>query len=566
MSTGSVAAGRRHWERCTVVHKVAQASEALEGGQTQEQVSERLGVPRSTLRYWLERKADLDGSGVVAQIIESPEGLAFVHQIVVAAHFVMEYRTHKGIRAICEFLRLSGLSRFVGASYGSQQGVASQMEEQIVAFGDRNDRDLGARMAPRAINLVQDETFHPAICLVALEPVSDFILLEKYTQKRDAPTWNEQVAQALAGLKVEVIQSTSDEAKGILSHVREGLGAHHSPDLFHFQRALAKDLFAGLRRVVERARADAQAASTRVELWQQMVEQASDPQHPRRRGRPPNYQHHLAAAQEAQRQAEQALEKVEQQAQEARESLRALSDAYHPYDLSSGQERGAETVGQALEKPLGRLQGIISNLCLGERASVGLQRARRLLPELLSTVLFIFTLTQARVRELSLAPPLEQALRQHLIPALYLQSAAAKAPCAEQRRAIQASAERLLAPLRASDSPFAALDEASLRHIEQVGAECAQLFQRSSSCVEGRNGQLSLWHHHLHAIRPRKLRALTIVHNYHSRRRDGQTPAQQFFRLPHASLFEFLCDHIDLPARPARQRPRPPPMPVLAAA
>ena len=39
-----------------------------------------------------------------------------------------------------------------------------------------------------------------------------------------------------------VIQSTSDEGKGLLAHVQEGLTAHHSPDLFHLQREGVKEL------------------------------------------------------------------------------------------------------------------------------------------------------------------------------------------------------------------------------------------------------------------------------------------------------------------------------------
>jgi|GEM_PF-5026954 len=48
--------------------------------------------------------------------------------------------------------------------------------------------------------------------------------------------WNADLKKALEGLNVQIVQSTSDEAKGILAHVREKLGAHHSPNLFHLQQ------------------------------------------------------------------------------------------------------------------------------------------------------------------------------------------------------------------------------------------------------------------------------------------------------------------------------------------
>lgn len=35
-------------------------------------------------------------------------------------------------------------------------------------------------MPKKMIMLCEDETFHPEICLVAIEPVSNFILVERY--------------------------------------------------------------------------------------------------------------------------------------------------------------------------------------------------------------------------------------------------------------------------------------------------------------------------------------------------------------------------------------------------
>jgi hypothetical protein len=95
-------------------------------------------------------------------------------------------------------------------------------------------------MPAKRISLCEDETYHPEICLVAIEPVSAFSLVEQYAKHRDAQTLDQAIEQTTKGLPVKVTQSTSDEAKGILAHVREGLGANHSPDLFHAQHELQK--------------------------------------------------------------------------------------------------------------------------------------------------------------------------------------------------------------------------------------------------------------------------------------------------------------------------------------
>jgi hypothetical protein len=64
--------------------------------------------------------------------------------------------------------------------------------------------------------------------------------LEQAALARDQDTWHAFMEQALAGLNCRVIQSTSDEAPGLLAYVAHHLGAHHSPDLFHVQHALSK--------------------------------------------------------------------------------------------------------------------------------------------------------------------------------------------------------------------------------------------------------------------------------------------------------------------------------------
>jgi hypothetical protein len=90
-------------------------------------------------------------------------------------------------------------------------------------------------MPQQQISLCEDETFHPQICLVAIEPVSNYLLLEEYSPKRDAETWNQALDERLAGWSVTVWQVTSDEAKALIAHAEKHLGAQHSPDLFHVQ-------------------------------------------------------------------------------------------------------------------------------------------------------------------------------------------------------------------------------------------------------------------------------------------------------------------------------------------
>src|SRR3989442_15268805 len=75
---------------------------------------------------------------------------------------------------------------------------------------------------------------------VGMEPVSNYMVLGQAAFARDQDTWNAFMEQSLAGLDCQVIQSTSDEAPGLLAYVEHHLGAHHSPDVFHVQHELSK--------------------------------------------------------------------------------------------------------------------------------------------------------------------------------------------------------------------------------------------------------------------------------------------------------------------------------------
>jgi hypothetical protein len=154
-----------------------------------------------------------------------------------------------------------------------------------------------------------------------------------------------------------------------------------------------------------------------------------------------------------------------------------------------------------------------------------------------------------------LGPEVTNIIEKHLVPAEYLARVAAKAQPADARPPLRELATRLH-ELPQVTATLAALAGEQRAHVERVASECADLFQRSSSCVEGRNGQLSLKHHGLHRISASRLQALTVVHNFFLRRSDGTTAAERFFGAKPAVLFDQLLLRLPKPARPAANRPR----------
>ena len=85
-------------------------------------------------------------------------------------------------------------------------------------------------MPRKDITVAQDETFASGLCRVSMDSDSNFIILEQLAQARDPTTWNDLLAPTLAPLNCQVMQSTSDEAPGLLAYVEHYLEAHHPGD------------------------------------------------------------------------------------------------------------------------------------------------------------------------------------------------------------------------------------------------------------------------------------------------------------------------------------------------
>lgn len=342
---------RLSWPRQVVSTKQEQADQLDSPWVSVRQIAEALDVPRSTLLAWRNQKQKLlPHSGLPIQVVEffeSSAGLSFLHQMLAAAHLVFGQANHAGIRSLCTFLELSGLHHFVAASYGSQQAAALEIENQIVQFGQAEDQRLAAQMQPRDISVAEDETFHPQCCLVGIEPVSNFILLEQYAERRDADTWDCCLDERLTSLPVTVLQVTSDEAKALIRHAEFCWGAHHSPDLFHVQHETVKATGFALAGQVERAEKQLEQTRLPLEQTRQVLAACTDscPQSDYRY----QLQEQLNEAEKALAAAEGDVETCRDRRQRATEARRGLSEAYHPMNIENGLPQDAQTVERRLD-------------------------------------------------------------------------------------------------------------------------------------------------------------------------------------------------------------------------
>ena len=381
------------------------------------------------------------------------------------------------------------------------------------------------------------------------------LVLETYQPQRDADTWNRVVQTALEGLPVQVVQVTSDLAKGLLSHAKDGLHVQHSPDLMHVQADLHKATSFPLQRHLQAAQERLQQVQQTVRDWAERyrLHQAGI----RSPGQPPDFAQRLDWAKQAEHYWEQQVSVRQARQEQVQEAVRGLGEDYHPFDAQTGQAVTVAQMQQRLEQRVQTVERLAEQAEVTDAGRQKLAKAQRVLPRLLARLVWFWHNVQLLVESLPLSEAAERAVLEQLLPGLYWTAAAERARTAKDKKRLRELAAGCLEKAWSSQSVLSGLGKELQEVVKRVCAEGVSRFVRSSSCVEGRNGQLSLHHHGCHALSPGKLKALTVIHNYFIERADGSTAAERFFGRKPTNLFTWLLQRFPDPPRPAKQRRKP---------
>ena len=556
MGTVIQAKPRRHedrtprWDRTRRAERFDQSRDLHAQGLSLRQAAQALDVPRSTLQAWRASQGSLDAHPAVVAFFHRAPGLAFVHRLVLGIHLVCTAVGTCGIRLVCLLVQLTGLDRFVGASSGAQHQVNRQVEEAIVAYRREESARLAKAMPAKDLTVAQDETCTGGLCLVAMEPKSNDILLEQAAHARDQDTWPALMEQALSGLNCHIMQSTSDEAPALLAYVEHHLGAHHSPDLFHVQHALSKAVSAPMaakHRAAAKVVAKAEERLTRVH---EHLDNTNDTPDKRGPGRLPKGVASLEQVEQDMEAARHEHHRLAEQREQVTQSIRAIGHASHFVDLERGVRRNGQLIAGDIQRHIDTIRTIAQQEHLSDTCLERLEKAERGVPKMQATIAFVAGYVRQQVSRLDLTSPPAYVMHAHLIPSYYLERVASTrtVTAGEPLREL---AERLRTPLFAPGGTLSALPPAAQDRLKQEAAKLAEVFQRSSSHVEGRNGDLSLRNHQLRGLdHPRKRACLTAVHNFFLTRPDGTTAAERFFGQKPRSIFAAILGSVDIPPAP----------------
>ena len=389
------------WDRFERADLFEQYRELRTQGVSERQAAKELKVPRTTLQAWRVWHDTLDICPHVADFFQSGPGMAFLHRLVVAFHMVCVEVGACGIRLVCLFLNLTGLNRFVAASYGAQQQINVQIEQAMVAYDQDETARLAKAMPKKDLTVTQDETCTGGLCLITIDPDSNFIILEQLAQARDHVSWNDAMAPARAKFNCRIIPSTSDEAPGLLASVAHSLEAHHSPDLFHGQHELVKAVsgpMATKERAAYKAVIEAQEQLQRLQTHPISTGEVPDKRGP---GRPSKEPVSLEQAQQALESATEEHERLAEQRAKVQQSIRGIGHDDHVVNLERGVRRNGPLIAADMQEHIEQIRTVAQHEGRSQSCVERIDKAERVMPKMQGTIEFVSRYVTEQVAQLA---------------------------------------------------------------------------------------------------------------------------------------------------------------------
>ena len=198
-------------------------------------------------------------------------------------------------------------------------------------------------------------------------------------------------------------------------------------------------------------------------------------------------------------------------------------------NLERGVRRNGQLIATDIRKQMQQVRAIAQHEGLSQTCLERIDKAERVVPKMQATIEFVSGYVRQQVKQLDLTPSASFVMHAKLIPSYYLHRVA-QARTVRDGEALRELAECLRAPLFEPGGALSQMSPEMQSQLQQQAKTLAEVFQRSSSNVEGRNGYLSLRNHQLRGLdQPRKRACLTAIHNFFLTRPDGTTTAEQFF-------------------------------------
>jgi hypothetical protein len=379
-----------------------------------------------------------------------------------------------------------------------------------------------------------DETFFgDFLILVLMDLSSGYLILEDISDDRCFDTWLAKATPRLEALGLDVDHVISDRAKALIKLAVMGFDCPSGADTFHAQYDVSKWLGGQLGRRKAQAKKQYEATLQTVSKNPAMD---NDP---------------LC---EQAIQSEKACAEIQEALAAYHENLPGIADEIHPFSVLDNSRNDSERVISGLEKRAQAFEKIAKSQKIDDSKRI-MKKFRNQFKDLAINVEFWWLWVGEILTDLAVDDVTQHWLTHTLLPVVYWHQQLHKTKNPKQREKHQQAWQRAVHALQA-DAFSATLSESELQRWLAWAEWMARKFHRSSSAVEGRNGFLSQMYHNGRGLTEKRLRALTVIHNYGLKRLDGTTAAMRLFDREFPDLFSWLVTEMGELPLPRKGRGR----------
>ena len=438
---------------------------------------------------------------------------------------------HVGADKLSRFFKLIRIDTHVGVSPSALRQQLSRMENLLPLFQQQCEKEASVQACSAVVAM--DETFFgDFLILVLMDLSSGYLILEDVSDDRRFDTWFEKAVPRLKELGIDVKHAVSDRAKALIKLAITGFDCQSGADIFHAQQDISKWLGATLGRRHEQAK-------TQLGTAEALLQKKTD-----------NNLAELVQVVDAER----ALEQIQEAHADYHENLAGIAEDVHPFSLQTQQPSRVEQVISCLEKRAQAFEKIAQSQAIADLKQT-MNKFRNQLNDLSANVETWWLWVMEILAGLSVDETTQYWLIHTLLPTVYWHQQLHKTQNPRQREKYRQAWQEAAQNLQA-DTFTATLPDSELQRWLEWAEWMARHFHRSSSAVEGRNGYLSQMYHNGRGLTEKRLRALTVIHNYGLKRADGTTAAMRLFGQTFPDLFSWLVGEMGELPLPRKGRDR----------
>lgn len=494
-------------------------------------IGSKLGLSKSSVnrsQQKINNRSNIDG----ATFFETAEGQQWLIKLVVATIFVFGIIAGVGSERIAVFFSLISITAFIGLSTSSVKNIENQIEALILKYKTHWDEQVKDKASQLTITPGGDETFFDKLMIIVLMDLeSGFIFAENIEEKRDHATWEKTSEPWLSKFKI-LRCFVSDKAKAILKLATKTLGINRVPDLFHIMNDVSSTMKFSFGRLIKTKNKLIKALQNKKEKGLYAVKTKVK----------------IAAL-------VCSIKNITYKQIQYQKNLRKLSLLLHPFSVLSNKAQVTSDVEKKMLQSITIIKSIKEELLMSDKQKK-LNRAEKQIPAAAKQVDMWWHWVNTSLDNIELCPQEREWLLYYLMPYIYWKNQINKTRSKIIKRFYRLSMNSAKAQLDSHNLSKSLLNDHNfIFQWRSWAEEMCNIFLRTSSAIEGRNGWLSQIHFNGRGLSENRIHSQTAIHNYFLKRSDKSTACERLSGIRPDDLFKFIIENIGPLPEPRSRKP-----------